>query len=308
MSNMVQYGMWGNCSNHCDFCLKKDKHELTPEQLIREIEETRKNISIIDWEGKFHDGISLLGGELFHIKDPNVQDAFMELIEDIIEKILKKVPTAVFSCVTNGIYHPSFLYRVMDRFRDTVGMRRVDIAFSYDLQYRFHTVEARNLVVQNILDFMKRYNHTLVVQMILTQHVINLCKAGTWSPNYFETEEIPGTILSFLYPHPIFDGCDKPDKRLPDFQFKRKDLFWFIRWLKDHNERCYYSFLSSTQHSGIYKYTGRFDKDLDGFAEQPKLTDGKEELALCGHSTLYRCYSDCDRCLECDLENLESLG
>lgn len=307
MSNMVQYGMWGNCSNHCDFCLKKDKRELTSDQLIREIQETRKNIRIVDWKGQFHNGISLLGGELFHLTDPKVQDAFMLLVEDIINVILKNVPTAVFSCVTNGIYAPTFLYRVMDRFRDTVGMQRVDIAFSYDLKYRFHSEEASKLVIKNILDFQKRYNHTLVVQMILTQHVIDLCRAGKWSPNYFENEEIPGTILSFLYPHPIYNGFEKASKKLPDFQFKRKDLFWFVRWLKEHNERCYYSFLSSTHQSGIYKYTGRFDKGIDGFIEQPKLTDGKEELALCGHSTLYRCYSDCDRCLECDLENLELL-
>ena len=105
MANIVQYGLWGNCSNHCDFCLKKDKTELTREQLIQEIRETRKNLRIVDWSGQFRDGISLLGGELFHIMDKHVQDEFMLLVEDIINIILKNVPTAVFSCVTNGIYN-----------------------------------------------------------------------------------------------------------------------------------------------------------------------------------------------------------
>lgn len=303
MSNMVQYGMWGNCSNHCDFCLKKDKKELTDAQLIREIHETRKNLRIVDWEGQFRNGISLLGGELFHLTNAEVQDAFMLLVDDIIELILKKVPTSVFSCVTNGIYNPAFLYHVMDRFRDSVGMKRVDIAFSYDLKYRFHTEEARQLVINNILDFMKRYNHTLVVQMILTQYVIDCCKAGTWSPNYFMTQEIPGTILSFLYPHPIYNGQETP-KTLPNFNFSRKDLLWFTQWLKNHNEGCFESFLSSTYNSGIYKWTGRFDKGIPGDLEPPKLTDGKEELTSCGHSVLYRCYSDSNACLLCDLENL----
>lgn len=304
MGNMCQYGMWGNCSNHCDFCLRKDRVELTKPQLIREIRETRKNLDIVDWKGQFADGISLLGGELFYITDKEIQDEFMLLIDDIIEKVLKIAPYSVFSCVTNGIYQPDFLYRVMDRFRDTVGMKRVDISFSYDLKYRFHNEETRKLVIKNILDFKERYDHIPVVQMILTQNVINLCREGKWSPNYFETEEIPGTILSFLYPHPIFDGHETADKTLPDFNFNRKDLLWFVNWLKNHNERCYHSFMSSTRNSGVYKYTGRFHKDLDGLAEPPKLTDGKELVTDCGHSELYRCYADSKACMLCDLENI----
>lgn len=305
MSNMVQYGMWGNCPNHCKFCLRKDREQLPKERILWEIEQTKKNLNLVDWKDKFSDGISLLGGELFHFTDKDIQDAFMTLIEDIINKVLKVSPTSVFSCVTNGMYEPSFLYRVMDRLRDAVGMDRVDIHFSYDLRYRFRSEKARKQVVKNILDFQKRYNHIVVVQMILTQRVINLCREGIWSPTFLETEEIPGTILSFLYPHPIYDGNKKKTKHLKDFNFTRADLLWFMAWLKEHNERCYHSFISSTRNSGIYKYTGRFDKDLDGTAEMPKLTDGKDELLPCGHSKLYQCYSDSDKCMQCDLENLE---
>lgn len=305
MNNMVQYGMWGNCSNNCSFCLRKDKTFLPSEGLIREIKETRKNISIVDWKNKFSDGISLLGGELFHITDPIVQNEFMLLIDDIIHKILFVSEKSVFSCVTNGLYDPSFLYRVMDKLKESVGMSRVDIHFSYDLKYRFRSESDRKKVIENILNFQKRYDHTVVVQMILTQYVIDLCKKGEWSPNYFESKEIPGTILSFLYPHPIYNGKQDKVDTLPDFNFRRKDLFWFVRWLREHNPHCYDSFVSSTKHSGTYKYTGRFHKDLDGFQEPPELTDGKEELLPCGHSVLYRCYSDSKACLLCDLENID---
>lgn len=305
MSNMVQYGMWGNCSNHCAFCLRKDRVQQTPEQMVREIEETRKNLDLVDWKGKFSDGISLLGGELFHITDKKVQDYFLLLIDDIINKVLNVSSTAVFSCVTNGIYEPTFLYKVMDKLKDSVGMHRVDIHFSYDLKYRFKNEYDRHLVIKNIQDFQKRYDHTIVVQMILTQHVINLCRDGVWSPNYFEKEECPGSILSFLYPHPIYDGNQTCTKTLPDFNFKRSDLLWFVNWLRDHNYPCYVSFISSTQHSGSYKYTGRFHKDLDGTKEEPMLTDGKEDILPCGHSVLYKCYSDSDKCMMCDLENID---
>ena len=281
MSNMVQYGMWGNCSNHCAFCLRKDRVQQTPEQMVREIEETRKNLDLVDWKGKFSDGISLLGGELFHITDKKVQDYFLLLIDDIINKVLNVSSTAVFSCVTNGIYEPTFLYKVMDKLKDSVGMHRVDIHFSYDLKYRFKNEYDRHLVIKNIQDFQKRYDHTI------------------------EKEECPGSILSFLYPHPIYDGNQTCTKTLPDFNFKRSDLLWFVNWLRDHNYPCYVSFISSTQHSGSYKYTGRFHKDLDGTKEEPMLTDGKEDILPCGHSVLYKCYSDSDKCMMCDLENID---
>ena len=302
---MVQYGMWGNCPNHCAFCLRKDREQLPKERILWEIKQTRINVNVVDWKNKFKDGISLLGGELFHFTDRDIQVAFLGLIDDIINKILKVSPTAVFSCVTNGMYDPTFLYEVMDKLRDAVGMNRVDIHFSYDLRYRFKSEEDAKRVVKNILDFQKRYDHTVVVQMILTQRVINLCREGIWSPNYFEKEEIPGTILSFLYPHKIWDGSKTETKTLKDFNFTRADFLWFMQWLKGHNERCYHSFVSSTKNSSTYKYTGRFDKDLPGNAEKPKLTDGKEVITSCGHSELYRCYSDSDKCMLCDIENLD---
>lgn len=305
MGNMVQYGMWGNCSNHCAFCLRKDREQLPKERILWEIEQTKKNIGIVDWKNKFSDGISLLGGELFFFTDKDIQCAFLDFIDYIIENVLKVSQNAVFSCVTNGIYEPTFLYQVIDKLKTAIGMNRVDIHFSYDLKYRFKNEDDRKLVIKNILDFQKRYDHTVVVQMILTQYVINLCREGKWSPNYFEKEEIPGTILSFLYPHKIWDGSKTTTKTLPDFNFNRSDLLWFVEWLKNHNPNCYASFISSTHHSGTYKYTGRFDKDLDGLAEQPRLADGKEILLPCGHSELYKCYADSDKCMLCDLENLD---
>ena len=58
----------------------------------------------------------------------------------------------------------------------------------------------------------------------------------------------------------------------------------------------------STHNSGIYKYTGLIDKTCECIKQQPILSDGKEELTECGHSILYRCYSDSDQCMLCDLE------
>ena len=81
---MVQYGIWPNCPNSCDFCLLQDKVFQTPEKQIFWINAIIENIKTIDWTN-FPFGISLLGGELYYIKDENVKAAFLSLI-DMIDK------------------------------------------------------------------------------------------------------------------------------------------------------------------------------------------------------------------------------
>ena len=55
--------------------------------MIRRVRDIRKNLDTIDWKKQFNNGISLLGGEIFYVKDKEVQDEFMLLVEDIIEKM-----------------------------------------------------------------------------------------------------------------------------------------------------------------------------------------------------------------------------
>ena len=298
MGNMVQYSIWSNCCNNCDFCLRKERIPYSREKQLLTLRRTRKNLDFVDWNDKFSDGISLLGGELYYIEDKELQDEFMLLIDDIIEKVLKVSPNpnVKYSTVTNGIYNPEFLYRVIDRIIDKVGIQAVDLNFSYDMKYRYKNEERRKLVLKNINDFHQRYNYKVGVQMILTQYVIDMWKRGEFDVNKFIDENIPGNTLCFLYPHPIETGLN-----LTDFNFKRRDLFDFLKYLKEANYFVYVSFMLSTMNSCSYKYTGLKNRTSLDFTEEPKFTDGKEILTECGHSILYRCYTDSDKCLLCDL-------
>ena len=298
MGNMVQYSIWSNCCNNCDFCLRKERIPYSREKQLLTLRRTRKNLDFVDWKDKFSDGISLLGGELYYIEDKELQDEFMLLIDDIIEKVLKVSPNpnVKYSTVTNGIYNPEFLYRVIDRIIDKVGIQAVDLNFSYDMKYRYKNEERRKLVLKNINDFHQKYNYKVGVQMILTQYVIDMWKRGEFDVNKFIDENIPGNTLCFLYPHPIETGLN-----LTDFNFKRRDLFDFLKYLKEANYFVYVSFMLSTMNSCSYKYTGLKNRTSLDFTEEPKFTDGKEILTECGHSILYRCYTDSDKCLLCDL-------
>jgi hypothetical protein len=306
---MVQYGLWPNCSNACKFCLIKDKNAFTKDQLMFELEQTIKNIDYIDWENQYSDGISLLGGELYYITDIDLQSKFLELIDKIIEKILKvsKNPNCRYSSVTNGIYDSTFLYKVIDKITDAVGIGKVDINFSYDFKYRYATEEIKKLVEKNINDFHTRYNYILGVQMILTQYVINMTLNDGWRPSKFINEILPGNRLAFLYPHPIHRGYESSGEELSDFNFTRSSFIKFLNILEYDTPATYRGFIESSKNSAVFKHTGLFYKGDSGSEDQkPILSDGKELLnPQCGHSILYQCYSDSDRCMLCDLDNID---
>lgn len=301
----VQYGVWPNCPNSCKFCLLKEKEFLNEDEQLAILDDIIKNISYLDWKGKFSAGISLLGGEVYYIKSERVQDKFMELVDVIIDKILlvSDNPACRYSTVTNGLYNPAFLYRVIDRIVERVGISKVDVNFSFDFKYRFTSEKAKQLVLDNINAFHVRYNYKVCVQMILTQYVLDMWKAGDFDVPKWEQDNIPGNILTFLYPHPIHIGVEPPD-----FRFKRSDFLQFMQYLRTSAYDHFVNFVHSTLNSERFKYTGLEERSYDEkkdcgrhVSQIPILSDGKEIKSSCGHSILYRCYKDSDRCMLCDL-------
>ena len=302
-NHMVQYSVWPTCqTNSCKFCLRLNREVWVKPKMIKRIHDIRTNIKLIDWKDKFSNGISLLGGELFFITDKEIQKEFLLLVDDIIEKILKKSsnPLCRLSVVTNGLYEPTFLFRVFDRVNETVGIQKADINFSYDLKYRFASEDKRQLCLQNINKVHNRYNYKVGVQTITTQYFIDEVLSGRFNIDKFEKEVIPGNELHLLYPHPI-NPLLPP---LPDFNFTRDSLVKFVKFLKNNHPTQWYNFYYSTLNSGTFKFTGMIRVEGDE-TQDPILSDGKELInPKCGHSKLYQCYSDSDKCLLCDLINI----
>lgn len=157
-----------------------------------------------------------LGGEIFFIKDKRYKKAILELVDVIIEYILKpsKNPRCRFSTVSNGLYDPEWLlFPVIDKIKDAVGIQYVDMNFSYDFKYRFHSEERRKLCEDTINRFHDRYNYSCGVQMIITQDVVDMYLNG-WRTTDLIDSRLPGNTLSFLYPHPINRGNNKTGAKI----------------------------------------------------------------------------------------------
>ena len=312
--SMVQLGLHSLCCNKCDFCTIKENHLNQIDDILIEIERAKENIKYIahskeNWSNKYADGISLLGGEIFFVKDERYKQAILELVDVIIEYILKPStnPNCRFSTVTNGMYDPEWLlFPVIDKIADAVGVKMVDVNFSYDFKYRFHTEESRNLCEDCINAFHNRYDYRCGIQMIVTQQVVDMYLNG-WRTTDLINEKFPGNMITFLYPHPINRGNNYAGaKNLPDFNFTRDSFLKFLALLQEEEPAVFQSFLYSTRNSAIFKYTMMYNKMDNGTIEQdPLLSDGKEIInPLCNHSVLYQCYADTDKCMLCDLESM----
>ena len=312
---MCQAGIFNNCNGSCKFCLLKDENFFTMDEIIAEIDRTIENIRYIstqpeNWTNKFSDGISILGGEIFYMTDERYKAKMMELIDVIIEEVLKVSPNpnVKFSTVSNGYYDPeNLLFPVIDKIVDAVGIHHVDLNISYDLKYRFKDEAHEKRVRDTINAFHERYGYIVGVQMILTQHVIDLMLNEGWRPSKFIEENMPGNQLCLLYPHPIKRGNDfMGAQNLEKFNFDRSSFIKAMQILRTEDPKTYESFYRSTHNSAVYKYTMLYEKKDEGDPYQtPRLCDGKEIAnRKCGHSILYQCYSDSRRCMLCDLEGV----
>lgn len=304
---MVQYDLWNNCSNQCDFCLIYRKRILNKDEMLQRINEIITNIDYVGdrWKTQFSDGISLLGGELYFITDLDVQNKFMELIDHIIDRILlpnKHLGNVCkYSTVTNGIYDPTFLFKVIDRIVERAGIQFVDVNFSYDLKYRFHTEESRLLCLENMRKFSERYNYRIGAQMVVTDYLIDMINRFEFDIGKFQNEIVPNSIVEFLYPHEVNTG-----KVLSDFKFSRDKFIKFLLWLKENYYENFINYYYSITNSSIFKYTGLYINEDWSVEIEPKLSDGKEIInPQCNHSILYQCYTDSNKCILCDITKVK---
>lgn len=303
---MVQYGLWPNCTNDCDFCLLQDRIYKSKEERLRVLAATKENIKTVDWKDKFSNGISLLGGEVFYTDSQEIKDSFLDLIDKIIEIVFKQSEIARLSIVSNGIYDSKILLEPTLNLLDKKGvLSRLDLNFSYDMKYRFHNQESLDLMIKNTNLVYDLYGIFPCVQTCLTQYLIDAYLNNTFNIFKFQREHFPHTELTFLYPHEINTG-----KILDDFFFKRNSLIKFIKRLKQdgYNDTVQH-FIQSVINSSQFKYTGLWDRSdiLEGddakILQAPTL-EKKQILTECGHSQLYRCYADSNKCMLCDLLKL----
>lgn len=312
----IQFELWQNCDNNCDFCYTKlNRINCTPEQQISNIQKAKE---IITQEISNFNGVALIGGEFFQgqLRTPEVKEAFLDLISYINSLLESHDIDEVWLAATLTRENQADLYQTLDLFSD---ISKVLISTSYDTAGRFHLQNGKEIWLNNLKQLKERYPAlSLHTQTIITQAFIeetlddttNMIPAITkYSmidfklPSIFiahnELIEKEQTIESYrevflrkakLYP-PKF--CIEHRADFLKFIYKIKDIFG--------KEKLYALCTPEVRSRRLYILSRNFvNKDRWD-------TETNEELAPCGHMLDGHGYLDSDKCARCDVWNIYQL-
>lgn len=310
----IQFELWQNCSNNCQFCfLNKSRIVSNPQQQIKHI---NKVIEILNSsELDEFDGIALIGGEFFEgqLSNIDVKNAWFKLIDLINDLLLSKKIKQVWITASLMSKNQDDLYETLNRL--PVYDEMVMINTSYDSIGRFSSDEGEKVWYNNVTQVKKAYP-TLVIHttIITTQHFIEKVLSGSTIiqdiniyslidfklPTIYSTDFINGLSNTGNnekeYRAMIFDALP----RMPHKFFIEKRLD-FITFMKE-----------------IYKIFGKeklknfcsnkvLAKSLHLLSDNIHLDDrwgySSFEIAKCKHHLDSYCYLDSDKCVRCDINN-----
>lgn len=286
-----EFLLWNTCNNHCKFCHQKANRHKYPEKFPNstgKIQSIKKCIKFI--LENLHDESHLLfmGGELFDEMDPEVEHAFGHLIT-MVESRMIFGKTDILYFNTNLLYSDlGPLERFLNQFKDMALLHRLRMTTSYDIGYRFATIEDRFVMQANMQYISSKYPELSRVA------------------NYILTDK--GT--AFLLEHPEF----LKEFEL-DYEFRLNPIPYIVLMDSQAATRTdvlkVLKLLENT-------YPGYLQKMIDGQCSEQKrylweyngakYVDACSGNAECGHNVNFRrVYKQDSHCFLCDCKKLLSI-
>lgn len=210
MKTLVEFLLWDNCNNHCKFCFLKE-HNPCPSFLsdVERVKSIQSVKSYIDVQWKHGDDILLCGGELFdYPMTPQVQSAWDNLIETILEKVEKGIIDEVY-INTNMLYDINLsLVPFLFMFAIKGLLFKLRFTTSYDLYGRFKTEGDRCLFLTNVNQVKSMFpGLEIIANTVLTK---NMCDEIA---NGFKVTDVPNVTIN-LIPYIILTDDMAPNKSM----------------------------------------------------------------------------------------------
>ena len=309
----IQFELWQNCDNNCDFCYTKlNRINCTPEQQIENMHKARE---IIEKEISKYNAVALIGGEFFQgqLRTPEVKEEFFNLIRYINSLLDDGTIEEVWLAATLTRPNQSDLHETLDLFTNT---SKVLISTSYDTAGRYHLPNGKEIWLNNLKTLKEKYpDLTCHTQTIVTQAFIEetLNEETNMIPRILEYGMIDFKLPSIYIAHnDLFrEGGTIDSYRQvflkqaqlypPKFCIEhRADFLKFIYKIKEifGKEKLYALCTPEVRSRSLYILSRNFvNKDRWD-------TESNEELAPCGHMWDGHGYLDSDKCARCDVWNI----
>ena len=227
----IQYNLWKNCNNGCEFCFNRGCHRASTEEMKEILQFVTQKLKSSETDS--YDEIGFIGGEIFddQLDDVTVKKMFYDMFMICKDKIkarkLKKICIAtslVFDITKHLIPFVDFI--------SSIGIEPyVLFCTSYDIKYRFHTNEALKLWEQNMIKLGSLSTNQVHTEMIVTQFLIDAIFAQKFDLTSFSHEF--NTSIDFIEPTFIdfFKSRFDSIQALPDFFPKRSSFLHFLQIL-----------------------------------------------------------------------------
>lgn len=217
--NFIQYELWKDCSNNCEFCFA---HHQPPVNKLQSIKQISRLLD--DPEVKEFDTIGFMGGEFFvhQLDDPEVKKGFYSLIDKVINLLNT---SAKQFCITATLIQKDLspLLELLSYLNKHRVLDRCLVCTSYDTYGRFKIPKAEELWAHNV-QVVKTWTK-VHIEMIVTQDLIEKMLDNQFDLPSFVAQYGP---VDFLEPSTGFEDPETFCTRLPKFLCKRAD---FIQWV-----------------------------------------------------------------------------
>lgn len=226
--NNIQFELWKNCSNGCDFCFNKGLPCSTKEDKIRILKEVRYRLVRLNYE--YYDKIGFIGGELFgdQIEDEEVFKEFHKLFELCIYLLQdKKINQINFT--SNLLAEDNYrMYQILDLIKLSGLLNRFELCTSWDSKYRFK--QRFNIWHNNMLYIKENYpDLQRHIEILPTQDFCEKCLSGEFNYNWLKETYESAIDYSDLNSGFYYKNKFEMEKAVPGFFPKRAT---FLQWVR----------------------------------------------------------------------------
>lgn len=227
--NNIQFELWKNCTNGCDFCFNKGLPCCTKEDKIRILKEVKYRLERLNYE--YYDKIGFIGGELFgnQIKDEEVFKEFYKLFELCIYLLQDKKINQINFTSNLLAEDNSRMYQILDLIKLSGLLNRFELCTSYDTKYRFHTEEKEKIWHYNMLYIKQNYPELQThIEILPTQDFCEECLSGEFNYEWFKETYDSAIDYSDLNSGFYYKDKFEMEEHVPGFFPKRAT---FLKWV-----------------------------------------------------------------------------
>lgn len=295
----IQFELWKNCCNGCDFCFNKGLPCSSKEDKIRILKEVKYRLVRLNYD--YYDKIGFIGGELFGIEidDADVFKEFYSLFELCIYLLQDKRINQINFTSSLLADDNDKMYQILNLIKISGLLNKFELCTSYDTAYRFHTLEKERTWHYNMLYIMQNYpDLQRHIEILPTQDFCEKCLSGEFNYEWFKETYDSAIDYSDLNSGFLYKDKFEMEKEVPGFFPKRST---FLKWVKTGLENNWFKIEDICNYNIFFNELYMLDK-TNHFIQY--IRHGHDEQLPYGR-TNQSDYIDSDVPMYIDLQNIK---